>query len=135
MINKTDKIVVTGGHGFFGSHIVRELIEQGYSNVVAIHRSNYNLTNLARVQRLYNNLNPDVIIHAAALCGGILANIERPFDFYYENALMGQNLLKEAIHYEKLKKFVNLSTICAYPAEPPIPFNEKDLWNGYPEPS
>lgn len=133
MINKNDIILITGGFGFVGKYVYEQLVSSGYKNVDQLHRDHCDLTLYDQVENMLNKYSPDVIIHCAAKVGGILLNKEKPMTLFYDNVVMGQNLICTSVYANKpLKKFVNLSTICAYPAEPPTPFKEGDLWNGYP---
>jgi GDP-L-fucose synthase len=126
------KVLVTGGHGFLGSHVVKNLESKG-AKVVAPTHQNYDLVKLEDVRRMYDeNPETDVVIHLAAKVGGIGANREHPGSFFYENLMMGVQLMHEA-YLRKIPKFVALGTVCSYPKYTPVPFREEDLWNGYPE--
>ena len=129
----TDKrVAVTGGKGFLGSVIVNKLEERNCKYISAIDHNNYELTNLQDIQRMYVEEKPDIVIHLAAVVGGIGANKLNPATFFYQNAIMGIQMLHEA-YITGVEKFVALGTICAYPKLTPVPFKEEDLWNGYPE--
>jgi GDP-L-fucose synthase len=130
LINK--QIVVTGGTGFLGTHLVKKLKEHGATKVVALAHHDYELRDRAQVQRMFDDLHPEVIIHLAATVGGIGANRLHPGSFFYDNAIMGIQLIEEA-RLHAIEKFVQVGTICAYPKFTPVPFKEEDLWNGYPE--
>ena len=133
MLDLTDKrILLTGGNGFLGSHIRSALHQAGVSRVFAPRRSEFDLTRAADIERLFESVRPQVLIHAAAVVGGIGANMAEPGRFFYENALMGIQLIEAARTYA-VEKTVVLGTICAYPKFTPVPFSENDLWNGYPE--
>ena len=133
MINLTHKrIVVTGGGGFLGSYVVEKFLERGYRSVIPVRSKDYNLVEHENVKRLYRELRPDILIHMAAVVGGIGANSENPGGFFYQNLIMGALLMEEARLYG-LEKFVAIGTICAYPKFTPVPFKEDNLWDGYPE--
>ena len=126
------RTTVTGGKGFLGKHLIRKLEEGGCRNVRVADLPDYDLTRLADVQRLYHEQRPDIVIHLAAKVGGIGFNQENPATLFYDNLMMGAQLLHEG-YINKIDKFVAIGTICAYPKFTPVPFKEEDLWNGYPE--
>jgi GDP-L-fucose synthase len=128
----TKRVTVTGGKGFLGSYILKKLQKNGCKNISVADHSDYNLTKLSDIKRMYQVQKPDIVIHLAAVVGGIGANRENPGKYFYENAIMGIQLMHEA-YLNKLEKFVAIGTICAYPKFTPVPFKEEDLWNGYPE--
>jgi GDP-L-fucose synthase len=129
-----DRFVVTGGAGFLGSHLCDRLRSLGVSDdrLFVPDRSEWDFTNEADVARLYETVKPDVVIHLAAEVGGIGANRANPGRYFYSNMAMGLHLIEHARRVG-LRKFVQIGTICAYPKHTPVPFNERDLWNGYPE--
>jgi GDP-L-fucose synthase len=126
------RVVVTGGAGFLGSFVVEQLRAKGCRQVVVPRSKDYDLVQMDAVQQLYRDANPDVVIHLAARVGGIGANQANPGRFFYDNLMMGSQLI-EVGRQRGLKKFVAIGTICAYPKFAPVPFKEDDIWNGYPE--
>jgi GDP-L-fucose synthase len=124
------KVVVTGGRGFLGGFVCRAL-EKRNAEVVPIGSSDFNLINQEDVGRMYAELQPDIVVHLAAACGGIGANVENPARFLYENAVMGLMLLEEGRQHV-LKKFVLISTTCSYPKDAPLPLQEDSIWTGKP---
>ena len=131
-ILKNKKIIVTGGAGFLGKFVVKKLEERGFSNIFVPIIEEYDLRKLNDIKRLYKEVSADIVIHLAAIVGGIGANRENPGSFFYDNLIMGIQLMEEA-RLSGIEKFVALGTICAYPKFTPIPFKEENLWNGYPE--
>jgi len=129
---KNKHITVTGGKGFLGKHLFRKLQDKGYQKIAIADLPEYNLVNLADVQRMYEVTKPEVVIHLAAKVGGIGFNQEHPASLFYENMMMGVQLIHEG-YLRNIDKFVALGTICAYPKFTPVPFQEDDIWNGYPE--
>lgn len=129
---KNKRVTVTGGKGFLGYYILEKLKNRACKNVSIADLPEFDLTRLPDIKRMYEEQKPDIVIHLAAVVGGIGANRENPGKFFYENAIMGIQLMHEAYQY-KIEKFVALGTICAYPKFTPIPFKEENLWNGYPE--
>ena len=125
------RVVVTGGGGFLGRHLVPVLEARG-STVLVPRKRDYDLTHEPQVERMYADLRPQIVIHLAAVVGGIGANRESPGRFFYENVMLGA-LTMEHARRAGVEKFVGVGTICAYPKHAPVPFVETDLWNGYPE--
>jgi GDP-L-fucose synthase len=130
VLNK--RIVVTGGTGFLGCHVVEELGRAGSRNVFVPRSREYDLRKPEAVARMYRDFRPEVVIHLAAKVGGIGANRENPGSFFYENLVMGIELMEQA-RLHGVDKFVAIGTVCAYPKLTPVPFKEEDLWSGYPE--
>ncbi len=126
------KVLVTGGAGFLGSHLVRKLRELGCQNVFVPRNKDYNLVEMEAVQRVYKDSKPDIVIHLAARVGGIGANQANPGKFFYDNLMMGTQMMEVGRQFG-IEKFCALGTVCAYPKFTPVPFKEEDLWNGYPE--
>ena len=132
-LNLRDKrICVTGGSGFLGSFVQKSLKDRGADEIFIPTQQEYNLIDLNDVRRMLADAKPDVIIHLAASVGGIGANMAHPADYFYDNLMMGVQLIHESWK-TGVEKFVAIGTICAYPKFTPIPFREDDLWNGYPE--
>ncbi|HNR93382.1 MAG TPA: NAD-dependent epimerase/dehydratase family protein, partial [Kiritimatiellia bacterium] len=125
-------VLVTGGAGFLGSHVVDELKRMGCKNIFIPRSAQYDLREKGDIQRCLKDSNPDLVIHLAAVVGGIGANREHPGSFLYDNAIMGISLIEECRKFG-VAKMTLLGTICAYPKITPIPFREENLWNGYPE--
>lgn len=126
------RVCVTGGAGFLGSYVVDVLRDRGAKEIFVPRTVEYDLTQVDAVKRMLADARPDVIIHLAALAGGIGANRARPAEFFYKNIIMGIPLMHEAWERD-VEKFVAIGTICAYPKFTPVPFKEENLWNGYPE--
>ncbi|MFZ2095300.1 MAG: GDP-L-fucose synthase [Anaerolineales bacterium] len=126
------RICVTGGAGFLGSFVLEGLRARGAEHIFIPHIEEYDLVNPQDIQRMLDASQPDIIIHLAALAGGIGANRDRPADFFYINLMMGVQLMHEAWKHG-VSKFVALGTVCAYPKITPVPFREENLWQGYPE--
>ncbi len=131
------RVMVTGGTGFLGSFVVDKLTARGAAEIVTPRSVDYDLTQLEAIKQLFRDTahkgRPvDMIIHLAARVGGIGANRENPATFFYDNLMMGAQLMHES-HLRRVPKFVAIGTVCAYPKYAPIPFREEDLWNGYPE--
>jgi GDP-L-fucose synthase len=126
------RMLVTGGSGFVGRHVLAALRARGCDHIAAPRRSEFDLTRERDVATLFADVRPEVVIHLAAVVGGIGANRTHPGRFFYENALMGLNLIEQA-RKSGVEKFVGVGTICSYPKFAPVPFKEDDLWNGYPE--
>ncbi len=125
-------ICVTGGEGFLGRRVVMLLHSRGYGKTFVVRRREYDLMHGEAVERLYRDVKPQVVIHLAAVVGGIGANQESPGRFFYENLMMGAQLI-EGARVHGVEKLIQVGTICSYPKFTPVPFKEENLWNGYPE--
>ena len=126
------KVCVTGGAGFLGTYLVQDLTQRGAKDIFIPTIEKYNLVSPDAIRQMLEDSDPDVIIHLAAHVGGIGANREHPAEFFYDNLMMGVQLMHQA--YERgVEKFVAIGTVCAYPKFTPVPFSEVDLWEGYPE--
>jgi GDP-L-fucose synthase len=126
------RVVVTGGSGFLGSHVVERVRAEGAAEVFVPRKRDYDLVEREACRRLLRDTRPDLVIHLAARVGGIGANRDNPGSFFYENLMMGVQLLEEG-RLQGVAKVLNVGTICAYPKLTPVPFREEELWNGYPE--
>jgi GDP-L-fucose synthase len=126
------RVMVTGGHGFLGSSVVNRLRRAGATEIFVPRSAEYDLRTRDGIDRALSVGKPDLIIHLAAVVGGIGANRENPGRFFYENAIMGIELMEQA-RRAGVDKFVGVGTVCSYPKFTPVPFHEDDLWNGYPE--
>jgi GDP-L-fucose synthase len=126
------RITVTGGKGFLGRHLMQKLQARGYRHLLVADLPDYNLVHRDDVLRMYKDTAPDIVIHLAAQVGGIGFNQENPGTLFYDNIMMGIQLLHEGCLH-KIEKFVALGTICAYPKFTPVPFREDAIWDGYPE--
>ncbi len=126
------RVVVTGGAGFLGRHVIARLRAGGAKHIIVPLIEEYDLRERADIVRLYKAARPDIVIHLAASVGGIGANREHPGSFFYDNLIMGVELMEQARRHN-VGKFVAIGTVCAYPKFTPVPFREDDLWNGYPE--
>lgn len=133
MLDLTGKnICVTGGNGFLGRHLVAQLEKKGCAKIFIPRIEDYDLVKIQDIKRMYEDSGAEIVIHLAAVVGGIGANRENPGKYFYDNLMMGVQLIEEA-RKRGVEKFVALGTICCYPKFTPVPFREDDVWNGYPE--
>jgi GDP-L-fucose synthase len=126
------RIVVTGGAGFLGGYITEGLEKRGCGNILVPRIEDYDLVDINDINRMYDDMKPDIVIHLAAVVGGIGANREHPGEFFYKNLMMGVQLIEQG-RLRDIEKFVAIGTVCAYPKFTPVPFKEEDIWDGYPE--
>ena len=133
MLDLTRKrILVTGGNGFLGSHIIKELRNVGVSEIISPSSKACDLRKEENIISLLKDEQPNVVIHCAAAVGGIGANRDNPGSFFYENLIMGTQLMEQS-RLSNVEKFVAIGTICCYPKITPVPFKEEELWSGYPD--
>ncbi|MHC4647659.1 MAG: GDP-L-fucose synthase family protein [Planctomycetota bacterium] len=126
------RVVITGGAGFLGGCVTEGLQERGCRDILVPKIEDYDLVDIRNIVRMYEDMKPDIVIHLAAVVGGIGANREHPGEFFYKNLMMGVQLIEQG-RIRNIEKFVAIGTVCAYPKLTPVPFKEDDLWNGYPE--
>jgi GDP-L-fucose synthase len=126
------RVVVTGGAGFLGQYVTKGLQKRGCRNILIPRIEDYDLVDVNNIHSMYDDMKPDIVIHLAAVVGGIGANREYPGEFFYKNLMMGVQLIEQG-RLRQIEKFVAIGTVCAYPKFTPVPFKEEDLWNGYPE--
>ena len=129
---KDKKVIVTGGDGFLGKFVVKKLEQENCCSVFVPKKTEYDLRDIEAVIRMYKDAEADIVIHLAAVVGGIGANRENPGSFFYDNLIMGVQLMEQA-RLNNIEKFVAIGTVCSYPKFTTVPFKEEDLWNGYPE--
>lgn len=126
------KILITGGSGFLGRHLLKELRSNNFHNIFFPSSKEYDLKNKNDCEKLFETQKPDIVLHLAAKCGGIGANMLAPGEYFYDNMMMGLNTI-ECSRKHSVKKFILLGTVCSYPKFCSIPFKETDIWSGYPE--
>ena len=126
------RVVVTGGAGFLGGYVTEGLRKRGCRNILVPKIEDYDLVRAGDIIRMYEDMRPDIVVHLAAVVGGIGANREHPGEFFYKNLMMGVQLIEQG-RQRGIEKFVAIGTVCAYPKHTPVPFREEDLWGGYPE--
>ena len=129
---KDKRVAITGGTGFLGRRLTRKFTERGCRNIFTAGHKEYDLVRPEDIRRLYDDAKPDIVVHLAAKVGGIGFNLENPATLFYENLMMGVQMLHEGF-LRGIEKFVAIGTVCSYPKFTPVPFREEDLWNGYPE--
>jgi len=129
---KQKSVLITGGAGFLGRHVLNAFRKEGCKNVIAPRRNEFDLTETTSARRLLAQSRPDLVVHLAAVCGGIGANLRFPGTFFYQNLAMGIHLIEEC-RKARIEKTIIIGTVCSYPKFTPTPFRESDLWNGYPE--
>ena len=129
---KDRRIVITGGAGFLGSYVIEGLRKRGCKNILVPKIEDYDLVKMDDIVRMYKDMKPDIVIHLAAVVGGIGANRMHPGEFFYKNLMMGVQLIEQG-RLNNIEKFAAIGTVCAYPKFTPVPFKEDDIWNGYPE--
>lgn len=129
---RAKRVIVTGGAGFLGRYVTAKLNQKGCKEIIVPRSSAYNLVDIEAVRRLYKETKPHLVIHLAARVGGIGANAADPARFFYENLMMGVQLMEEGRKAD-IEKFIAVGTVCAYPKYATIPFKEESLWDGYPE--
>ena len=126
------RVVITGGAGFLGGYVTEGLQKRGCKNILVPKIEDYDLVSMDDIIRMYEDMKPDIVIHLAAVVGGIGANREHPGEFFYKNLMMGVQLIEQG-RLRNIEKFVAIGTVCAYPKFTPVPFQEENIWNGYPE--
>ena len=129
---KNKNISITGGHGFLGKYLKKKLEQRNCNNISLVEREKYNLVINKDVKRMYDDLKPDIVFHLAAVVGGIEINQKNPGKFFYENAMINLQVIHEG-YLHKIEKIISIGTVSIYPENAPLPFNEKNIWEGYPE--
>ena len=129
---KNKSVSITGGNGFLGKHVIKRLKQRNCKKISIVDHKKYNLVDGRDVQRMYDDQKPDIIFHLAAVVGGIGINQKNPGKFFYENAMINLQVIHGA-YINKVKKIISIGTVSVYPKNAPIPFNEKDIWEGFPD--
>ena len=129
---KNKNISITGGHGFLGKYLKKKLEQRNCNKISLVEREKYNLVINKDVKRMYDDLKPDIVFHLAAVVGGIEINQKNPGKFFYENAMINLQVIHES-YLHKIEKIISIGTVSIYPENAPLPFNEKNIWEGYPE--
>ena len=129
---RNKNVSITGGHGFLGKYLKKKLEQRNCNNISLVGREKYNLEINKDVKRMYDDLKPDIVFHLAAVVGGIEINQKNPGKFFYENAMMNLQVMHEG-YLHKIEKIISIGTVSIYPENAPLPFNEKNIWEGYPE--
>jgi len=129
---KNKNISITGGYGFLGKYLKKKLEQRNCNNISLVERDKYNLVINKDVKRMYDDLKPDIVFHLAAVVGGIEINQKNPGKFFYENAMINLQVIHES-YLHKIEKIISIGTVSIYPENAPLPFNEKNIWEGYPE--
>jgi len=129
---KNKNISITGGYGFLGKYLKKKLEQRNCNNISLVEREKYNLVINKDVKRMYDDLKPDIVFHLAAVVGGIEINQKNPGKFFYENAMINLQVIHES-YLHKIEKIISIGTVSIYPENAPLPFNEKNIWEGYPE--
>jgi len=129
---KNKSVSITGGNGFLGKHVIKRLKQRNCKKISIVDHKKYNLVDGRDVQRMYDDQKPDIVFHLAAVVGGIGINQKNPGKFFYENAMINLQVIHGA-YINKVKKIISIGTVSVYPKNAPIPFNEKDIWEGFPD--
>ena len=129
---RNKNVSITGGHGFLGKYIKKKLEQKNCNKISLVEREKYNLVINKDVKRMYDDLKPDIVFHLAAVVGGIEINQKNPGKFFYENAMINLQVIHES-YLHKIEKIISIGTVSIYPENAPLPFNEKNIWEGYPE--
>ena len=129
---KNKNVSITGGYGFLGKYVRKRLEQRNCKKISDVDHKKYNLVDIRDVKRMYDDQKPDIVFHLAAVVGGIEVNQKNPGKFFYENALINLQVMHEA-YLNKVEKIISVGTVSVYPKNSPLPFNEKNIWEGFPE--